>query len=299
MIEVIQLRKEMDGKAVLEDISFRLERGTISGLIGRNGTGKTTLLRLMMGILLPDQGDVRYEEKSIYDHPGEKVHMMYLPENKLILQNDTIREVVRSYRMFYPRFDEVYLWQRTKDFNLPIYKKIRQLSKGMKALFSLILAFATRADVILLDEPTDGLDAIVKRQWYEMLMAEVAERQHTVLISSHRLSELESVCDRVMILKEGHIETQSDLSDLKRKYLKLQIVYDKEIPTEVLQMDHLRLLSQAGRILTLMVDESHKEEVMARIEATRPILTDELPLSLEELFVATVGGEKGGEKSAD
>ncbi|MBE3555156.1 MAG: ABC transporter ATP-binding protein [Thermicanus sp.] len=296
MIEVSRLKKEMNQLPVLEEVSFSLERGTITGLIGRNGTGKTTLLRLMMGILLPDQGDVRYEGESIYAHPEKKNHLVFLPENKLMLQNYSVNQIVRLYKMFYPHFDESYLWRKIAQFNLPVNRRIRQFSKGMKALFSLILAFATRADVILLDEPTDGLDAVVKRQWYELLVDEVAEQQHTVLISSHRLDELESVCDSVMILKNGRIETNSDLNTLKTNYYKLQIVYDKAIPTEMLHLPGTRVLAQAGRIVTLMVEENRKEEAMTQIKASQPLLIDELPVSLEELFVATVGGEDRGEK---
>lgn len=296
MIEVIRLKKEMNQLPVLEEVSFSLERGTISGLIGRNGTGKTTLLRLMMGILLPDQGDVRYEGESIYAHPEKKNHLVFLPENKLTLQNYSANQIARLYKMFYPHFDQSYLDRKIAQFNLPVNRRIRQFSKGMKALFSLILAFATRADVILLDEPTDGLDAVIKRQWYELLVDEVAERQHTVLISSHRLDELESVCDTVMILKNGRIDTNSDLNTLKTNYYKLQIVYDEAIPTEMLHLPGTRVLAQAGRIVILMVEENRKEEAMTRIQASRPLLIDELPVSLEELFVATVGGEDRGDK---
>lgn len=296
MIEVIRLKKEMNQLPVLEEVSFSLERGTITGLIGRNGTGKTTLLRLMMGILLPDQGDVRYEGESIYAHPEKKNHLVFLPENKLTLQNYSANQIARLYKMFYPHFDQSYLDRKIVQFNLPVNRRIRQFSKGMKALFSLILAFATRADVILLDEPTDGLDAVIKRQWYELLVDEVAERQHTVLISSHRLDELESVCDTIMILKNGRIDTNSDLNTLKTNYYKLQIVYDEAIPTEMLHLPGTRVLAQAGRIVTLMVEENRKEEAMTRIQASRPLLIDELPVSLEELFVATVGGEDRGDK---
>lgn len=296
LIEVIRLKKEMNQLPVLEEVSFSLERGTITGLIGRNGTGKTTLLRLMMGILLPDQGDVRYEGESIYAHPEKKNHLVFLPENKLTLQNYSANQIARLYKMFYPHFDQSYLDRKIAQFNLPANRRIRQFSKGMKALFSLILAFATRADVILLDEPTDGLDAVIKRQWYELLVDEVAERQHTVLISSHRLDELESVCDTVMILKNGRIDTNSDLNTLKTNYYKLQIVYDEAIPTEMLHLPGTRVLAQAGRIVTLMVEENRKEEAMTRIQASRPLLIDELPVSLEELFVATVGGEDRGDK---
>lgn len=291
MIEVERLSKQIDGANVLDGVSFSLPKGTITGLIGRNGAGKTTLLRSMVGILLPDAGDVRYDGKSVYTYPQVKENLLFIPDSKQVLQGYSAKQIARLYKMIYPNFAEQYLWDGMKRFKLPVDKKIRNFSKGMKALFSLLLAFATRAEGILLDEPTDGLDPIIKRQWLQMMVEEVAEQQHIVLISSHRLDELESICDRVMILKDGVIDSVTELSEVKGRYHKLQVVYETTMPETLLRLPGIYLLANTGRIYTLLI-EGNVEKTLNQIKETQPLLIDELPLSLEDLFMAKLGGEE-------
>jgi ABC-2 type transport system ATP-binding protein len=171
------------GQTILDDVSFSLPKGSIVGLLGRNGAGKTTLLRTMVGILDPDEGTVTYEDTDVHKHPEMKQKVVYVPDSTNILNGYTVKEIVKFYKAVYTAFDEPYFYEILERFNLP-NKRIRSYSKGMKALLAIILAFAAKAEYIILDEPTNGLDPIVKRQILQFLVEEVAEKEITIFIST-------------------------------------------------------------------------------------------------------------------
>ncbi|KKM09413.1 hypothetical protein SY88_18840 [Clostridiales bacterium PH28_bin88] len=290
MLEVTHLGKIIDQTTILDDVSFAIVPGTITGLIGRNGAGKTTLLRTMMGILLPDDGEVRYQGQNIHQHPAEKVHILFVPDAKDLLQNYSIQQITRLYSQVYPNFDHGVLGDWLRRFGLPLTKKVRYFSKGMKALFYLALAFAARTEAVLLDEPTEGLDPIYKKQCLQLIVQEVAERKPAVLISSHRLEELQAICDQVIFLKNGAVESVTDLMAVKERYRKLQVVYEEQMPESIIKRPNVHLLAQSGRIYTILI-EDEVESTTAEIEASGPLLIDQLPLHLEDLFVSKLGGE--------
>lgn len=290
MLEVTHLGKAIDQVTILDDVSFAIVPGTITGLIGRNGAGKTTLLRTMMGILLPDAGDVRYQGQNIHRNPAEKVHILFIPDSKDLLQNYSTQQITRLYSQIYPNFDRGALGDWLRQFALPLTKKVRYFSKGMKALFYLALAFAARTEVVLLDEPTEGLDPIYKKQCLQLIVQEVAERKPAVLISSHRLEELQAICDEVIFLKNGTVESVTDLMAVKERYRKLQVVYKEQIPERLINQPNVHLLAQSGRIYTILI-EGDLESTTAELEASGPLLIDQLPLRLEDLFISKLGSE--------
>jgi len=290
VLEVDNLHKTINKSTILKNVSFSITSGTITGIVGRNGAGKTTLLRTMMGILLPDSGDVRYQGKSIYTNPEVKVELIFIPDSKDLLTNYTPRTFAKLYDLIYPEFDTDIFEKRLEQFNLPLDKKIRYFSKGMKALFYLVLAFAARTRVVLLDEPTDGLDPIYKKQCLQLIVQEVAEQNTSVVISSHRLEELQSICDQVIFLKNGTIEWVSDLMTVQERYQKLQVAFDKDLPEEIKRNSNVHILTRSGRVYTLLV-ERKQPDITEQIKASKPILLELLPLSLEDLFVSKLGGE--------
>jgi len=197
MLKVTNLKKTIDNQTILDDVSFTLQRGNIIGLLGRNGAGKTTLLRTMVGILDPDEGCVTYEDTDIHKNPETKQKIVYVPDSTNILNGYTVKEIVKFYKSVYAAFDEAYFYELLERFNLP-NKRIRSYSKGMKALLAIILAVSTKAEYIILDEPTNGLDPIVKRQILQFLVGEVAEKEITIFISTHHLDEVEQIADTII-----------------------------------------------------------------------------------------------------
>ncbi|MDP5274119.1 ABC transporter ATP-binding protein [Chengkuizengella axinellae] len=291
MLRVENVSKTIQNHKILNNISFEIEPGKIVGLVGRNGAGKTTLLKTIVGILTPTQGDIRFEQESVYTKPAIKQQIVFVPDSPEALKSYSIREIVQLYKLTYPNFDQTYFYKLLKKFSLNHDRKIRNYSKGMKVLFSLVLAFSTKAKLIILDEPTDGLDVIIKKQILKYILEEVSEGHTSILISSHRLEELEQISDTIMVMKDGKIESHTDLLDMKKKYKKIQVVFNGNLPTSISSKDNVRQLNKTGRVFTLLL-EGDIDKLSSLIQNEQPVYFEELPLTLEDLFVAKLGGEE-------
>ncbi|PRO64731.1 ABC transporter ATP-binding protein [Alkalicoccus urumqiensis] len=287
-MEIKHVSKQIRRVDILRDIDFSAGEGNIIGLVGRNGAGKTTLLRTMAGILKPTHGDVLIDGKSIFKHPEIKEKLMFVPDSSEAMKNYSTKELVYLYRHIYPEFDVDHFDALMYRFGLERASKIGHYSKGMSALFSLILAFSTNARYILLDEPTDGLDVIIKRQVLQMIVEEVAEKETSVIISSHRLDELEYMVNEVVLIKDGKVNSHYQLDDMKKEYRKMQAAFDDALPEDV--ASHVHILEQTGRVYTLLVPRSD-DTFDAALKEARPIFYEELPMSLEDYFVAKLGGK--------
>ncbi|MDQ0353073.1 ABC-2 type transport system ATP-binding protein [Alkalibacillus filiformis] len=288
MIEVKNVTKSIHKNDVLNHVQFNVRPGTITGVVGRNGAGKTTLLRIISGIIKPDSGEVFIANENIFSQPRVKRDVVFVPDSTDALKAYSIKEIVKFYKEVYPNFDETYYFDLLEKFQFKKSGKIKQLSKGQKALFSLILAFSTNAKYILLDEPTDGLDVIIKREILKFIAEEVANKEVSIMISSHRLDELEKMADHIVVLKEGTVNSELEMETLKEDYRKIQVAYQEQFPEDVLQ--NLEVLSQNGRVgvVLLEADDAEGEAILKNYE---PILYEELPLSLEDIFVTKLGGE--------
>lgn len=287
MLAVKQLNKVIEGQSILEDISFTLSPGQIVGLLGRNGAGKTTLFRTMMGIILPDSGDVTIEEHSVYTLPTIKEQMIYVPDYPAFLQSYTVEEIIQLYKDAYPKFDEDRMRSKLAEFKLPT-KHLRHYSKGMIALFSILLAFSTNATYYLLDEPTNGLDVVIKKQVIQLFVEEVAENKSTLLISSHMLEELEKICDSIMFMKHNTIDYITTLEEARTRYKKVQLAFPQGLPEDIRNLDNVHVLSELGRVSTLLIKEN-LTETLTQFQQYQPLLVEELPLTLEEIFITHLG----------
>ncbi|MBH0154923.1 ABC transporter ATP-binding protein [Fictibacillus sp. 5RED26] len=290
MLKVNNISKTIEGSQVLDHVNITLEPGTIAGLVGRNGVGKSTLLRVIAGILDPDEGEVFFNDTDIHQNPEIKQKITYVPDSTEILKSFSVKEIVKLYDAIYEDFDVVYFYSLLDRFKLPKNKKIRTYSKGMKALFLMILSFSTKSDLIILDEPTNGLDPIVKRNILQFIIEEVSERQLCVLISTHHLEEVEKMADVLIMIKEGRIESTTSIEDAKSSFRKVQVVYKHSLPEKIEQLNNVNILNQTGRVYTLMI-KGNIEATLQKMNGENPLLLEELPMTLEDIFISTLGGE--------
>ncbi|MBF2374869.1 ABC transporter ATP-binding protein [Listeria seeligeri] len=289
-MEIRDITKKMEDKTVLKDISFDLKVGEVTALIGRNGVGKTTLFSTMTGIYLPDDGDVFLDGKSIYKHPEVKRNLFFLEDNMNHYNTYSVNAVVKIYKNIYTTFDEQFFNDLMKGFELPKKAKLMSFSKGRKALFFIILAFSLNVQFLLLDEPMDGLDVIIKKQILTLIKDTVKKRDISVVIASHRLDELEAIADRVIVLKGASVELDYYLEDMRENAIKLQVAFKtKTIPDFV--KENARLLYRNGRIYTLLVTENANEFVR-QLRNEEPILYEEMAISIEDIFTIHLTNDK-------
>ena len=291
MIQVTDLVKTFDGFRALDGLTMQVSKGAIYGLVGPNGAGKSTLLRHITGVWRQDSGTVLVDGAPVYENPAVKERMFSIPDDLYYFLSASTRDMMSFYRGFYRRFDPK-RYQALKEVFPTVDERhpIRRLSKGMQKQAAFWLALCCRPEVLVLDEPVDGLDPVMRRQVWCLLMGDVAEHGTTVLVSSHNLRELEDVCDHVGILSHGKVLIERSLSDLQDNLVKMQVVFqEKELPKLPDDLEVLHV-SQVGRIHTLIV-RGRAEEVTNRLAVYAPILMDALPLTLEEIFIYELGGE--------
>ena len=291
MIEVQNVVKTFEGFRALDGLTMTVPDGSIYGLVGPNGAGKSTILRHITGIYRQDEGKVLVAGEPVYENPAVKARMASIPDELYYFLSASTRDMMRFYRGFYPRFDQK-RYEALKDIFTLVDEKqpIRRRSKGMQKQSAFWLRLCCRPDLLVLDEPVDGLDPVMRRQVWSLLMSDVAEHGTTVLVSSHNLRELEDVCDHVGILSHGRVLVERGLSDLQENVVKMQVVFqEKELPKLPDDLEVLHV-SQVGRIHTLII-RGNATEVTNRLAVYAPILMDALPLTLEEIFIYELGGE--------
>ena len=291
MIEIQAVSKSFDGFKALDGLTMTVPTGAIYGLVGPNGAGKSTILRHVTGVYQQDSGLVLVDGQTVYENPAVKEKIADIPDELYYFGSASTRDMARFYRGVYPRFDEK-RYETLKEVFQTVDEKrpIRRLSKGMQKQAAFWLALCLRPQVLVLDEPVDGLDPVMRRQVWSLILSDVAQEGTTVLVSSHNLRELEDVCDHVGILSKGRVLVERSLSDLQENLVKMQVVFQtREMPVLPEDMEVLNV-QQVGRIHTLIV-RGRSDEVTNRLAVYQPILMEALPLTLEEIFIYELGGE--------
>ena len=289
MIEVKNVVKSFDGFRALDGLTMTVPHGAVYGLVGPNGAGKSTIIRHLAGIYRQDSGDVLVDGQPVYENTAVKRRMAVIGDDWYYFPQSSIREMAKFYAGLYPAFS----WERYHKLKevFPLDEKLmlRRMSKGMQKQAAFWLTVCCMPEYLILDEPVDGLDPVMRRQVWSLLLGDVAERGTTVLVSSHNLRELEDVCDHVGILNHGKVLLERSLSDLQDNTVKLQVAYqgvtEPPLPAEL----NILHRSHVGRVYTYIIRGSSRE-IMRRMQITEPVLLESIPLTLEEIFIYELGG---------
>ena len=287
MIEVKQLCKSFDGCRALCGLDITVPDASVYGLVGPNGAGKSTVINHLAGILRQDSGEVLIDSLPVYENPAVKRRVAYIPDEIFYYPQATIDDMARFYRSVYPTFSTEKFKSLAPAFELDTNRVMRKLSKGMQKQAAFWIALSCRPDYFILDEPVDGLDPVMRRRVWQLMLSDVAERGMSVLVSSHNLRELEDVCDHVGIMNRGRMLVERSLSELQENIVKVQIALnDGAALPEGLEILHE---SRTGRLRQLIL-RGRAEEITNRLAAAQPLFMDVLPLNLEEIFIYEQGG---------
>ena len=288
MLEAKEVVKSFDGFRALDSATLTVPKGTVYGLVGPNGAGKSTIIRHFTGVYRPDSGKLLLEGAPIWENTDAKRRMVVIPDDWYYFPQASIAEMAKLYAGAYPSFS----WERYEKmkqvFPLNDRQMLRRMSKGMQKQAAFWLTMSCMPEVLVLDEPVDGLDPVMRRQVWSLLLGDVAERGTTVLVSSHNLRELEDVCDHVGIMNQGKVLLERSLAQLQDNMVKLQVVFPdgmEDVPAE-LPVLHA---SKLGRVHTLIM-RMNAQEATERLMAYSPLLVDAIPLTLEEIFIYELGG---------
>ena len=288
MIKVNSLEKSFDGFKALSDLNLNVKKGSIYGLVGTNGAGKTTLIKHVMGILKPDRGEILVEGIPVFENIPIKERMGYIPDDLYFFSTYNLKESAKFYRSVYPNWNQDRYHHMVKQFELNEKRKLSKFSKGMQKQAAFILTMSCMPDYLVLDEPIDGLDPIIRKLVWKYIVEDVAEREMTVLVSSHNLRELEGICDSIGILSKGKMMIERDLDELKSDIHKIQVAFKNPVgdPYQGLNVLH----RETRGTVDLLIIRNRKDTVEDVINANHPVIFDMLPLSLEEIFIYELGG---------
>lgn len=289
MIKVRDLCKSFGDRKVLDNLDLNVKKASVYGLVGPNGAGKTTLIKHLAGIYRPDKGGATVCGDMVFNNATAKRIMFYIPDELYFFSQYSIDETARFYAGIYPSWS----WERYNllkgAFPIDTKRRIVKLSKGMRKQVAFWLGVSSMPSLMLMDEPVDGLDPVMRKQVWNLMLQDVAEREMTVLVSSHNLRELEDVCDSIGILHGGKIMVERDLDDLKLNIHKLQVAFTGEAPGELSGDFEILSHNEKGSI-HLYIIRGEKEKILAGIRPKNPAVLDMLPLSLEEIFIYELGG---------
>ena len=274
----------------MDGAELTVPQGAVYGLVGPNGAGKTTLLRHLTGVYRQDGGSVTFDGENVWENPCVKARIASIPDDWFYFMQSGLRDMMRFYRGFYPNFSAERYEKLKEVFALDEKRPLRRMSKGQQKQAAFWLALCAMPDYLILDEPVDGLDPVMRRQVWSLILQDVSERGTTVLVSSHNLRELEDVCDHVGVMNRGKLLLERSLSELQDSTVKLQLAFETPelpaLPQDLKVLHH----AQTGRVHTLICRGS-AEELTQKLAVTHPIFIDAVPLSLEEIFIYELGGE--------
>jgi ABC-2 type transport system ATP-binding protein len=300
VIQTENLVKYFDGRCVLNGIDLRVPQGCIYGLLGRNGAGKTTIIRILLGLEPATRGKTVVLGASSWQLPVSVLGQIgYVAEGHNLIPNYSVQRIVRLYKNLSAHWNEQFFRQLVETFRLPMERKVSQLSRGMRAQLNLSLAMATEPKLLILDDPTLGLDTVSRRQFLELAIELISRDGRTILFCSHILSDVERLADRIGILRAGKLVVDCELEELKKRVKKLRVIFDSE-PPSVFPITEIIAEKRQGREVTISV-ANWNENKQTILNTFKPASCTDIPMTLEEIFIectapraeTAVGYEKG------
>lgn len=285
MIEAVNLTKKFDSIVAVDHISATIKSGSVFGLIGTNGAGKSTFLRMAAGVLKPDEGTITVDGMSVFENPSAKKKFFYISDDQYFFSNAAPTEMMSYYKMMYPGYDEPRFHSLMKNFGLDENRKINTFSKGMKKQLSVICGICAGTDYLYCDETFDGLDPVMRQAVKSIFANDMEERNLTPIIASHNLRELEDICDHVGLLHKGGILLSKDLDEMKMKIHKVQCVLKEGMGPENLTGLEILKTERRGKLFTFTV-RGDLNRVEFQMQQADPVFYETIPLSLEEIFIS-------------
>jgi ABC-2 type transport system ATP-binding protein len=291
VISILECTKLYRKKVAVNNISLHVEPGKVYGLVGDNGAGKTTTIKMMLGMLPPTSGTVRvFGLNPIQDGVAIKKRIGYVSENREMYEWMIVSEIIWFVKQFYDNWNDSLVEKLLLQMELPPKHKIKHLSRGMRAKLALLLAMGHEPDLLILDEPSSGLDPLVRREILEHIITLIQSEGRTVFFSSHLLDEVERVADHVGIVCQGHLLVDMPLEQLKDKMKRIRVAWDNEAP-DIQGLAVIDTLESTGRE-TAYIADNYSDDILVQFKELKPRSVDVEPLSLEEIFVHSVQNAK-------
>lgn len=284
MIQAQDLTKRFDDYTALDRVSCTIPDGCIYGMVGSNGAGKSTFLRVLAGIYKADGGSITLDGQSTWENPSAKQQIMFVPDELYFLPGATLLRMAQFYQNLFPDFDMQRFQQLLEGFKLPAKKSVNTFSKGMKRQAAILLALSAHPRIMLFDETFDGLDPMVRKLVKSLICNDVAELGATAIITSHSLRELEDTCDQLVLLHKGDVILQSEVTDLKSGVSKVQAAFGYDYNLKLFDDVDIVSFSKSGSVCNIII-RGDREEIQSKILAKNPLLCEVLPLTLEEVFL--------------
>ncbi|MGN1116192.1 MAG: ABC transporter ATP-binding protein [Candidatus Ornithomonoglobus sp.] len=289
MIKVNDVVKRFGDFTALDGVNINVDKGSVYGLVGPNGAGKTTIIKNLTGVYRPDSGEIRIDGQDVYENTEIKNRMVYVSDDLYFFPGYSIKDMAAYYRGIYPRWSDERFKAMEDIFKIDIKRVVRRLSKGMQKQAAFWLGLSANPDIMILDEPVDGLDPVMRKNVWNLMLADVAEREMTVLVSSHNLRELEDVCDHVGIMNKGKVAIEKALDEVKGNIHKVQTAFKGGLPEELKNRLDILKHERSGSVDMLILRGGY-EEIETKIRAFSPLILNVVPLSLEEIFIYELGG---------
>ncbi|BDR67767.1 ABC transporter ATP-binding protein [Clostridium tetani] len=295
MLEISNVNKKLGNKLILNNVNLNVSKGSIFGLIGENGAGKTTLIKCITGIYKVDSGNIKIFNEEVFENTKIKEKIGYVADENQYIPSFKVSEMIKFFKLTYKKFSMNRFNELNKTFKIPIDKRIKELSKGMKMRLSLMLNLSIMPEILVLDEPTSGLDPVIKKKVINILLDDVAKNNTTIFISSHHLGDLERICDSVAFINKGTISYVNNIDDMKHNIKKLQVVFKDNVPKDIQSWDEVLTIESIGRV-NYVITKKFSKELEEKLKSMGALFIEELDLSLEDMFIYSVEEDEHNEK---
>lgn len=293
VVETVGLRKSYAGVEALAGLDLQVPAGSLFGFLGRNGAGKTTTIKLLLGMARPSAGQARVFSLAA-DSPTDSIEIRrrtgFVSEDKGLYESMTVDEMIRFTAPFFPRWRADLEQRYRKKFELPAERRVKELSRGLRTRLALLLALCRGAELLILDEPTSGLDPAMAEEVLQALVSHVASEATSVFFSSHQISEVDQIADRVAILERGRVRVSGLLDDLREGFRRIQLVFDGDAPDAAFRSPGVARVRRKGRVMSVLAS-SGAEAVAQEARALQPRSLDVVPVTLKEIFLESVTEE--------